>query len=88
MNSVYGYRGYYSYYGEVRLGHSFFLGPIGLRTFFSLGRGRVFPWDVLSLGRIVLGHFVHGTFCLGPFLCGSGFYCYLTVYDSLLLISR
>ena len=75
MNSVYGLG--YSYYGEVRLVHSFILAilyqVIGhtcqimglicpLATFSTLGR--FFPWDVFSPGTLCpQGHFVSGTFC-------------------------
>ena len=52
------------YYGEVRLGHSFFRGPIGLGNWpHMLGNGPIcnpggfVPWDVLYLGRFVLGMF-------------------------------
>ena len=66
-----------TYYGEVRLVHSFILAilyqVIGhtcqimglicpLATICTLGR--FFPWDVFSLGTLCpQGHFVSGTFC-------------------------
>ena len=55
----------YSYYGEVRLGHSFFLGPIGLGNWpHMLYNGpHLSPWDVLSHGTLCpLRRFVLGSF--------------------------
>ena len=55
----------YSYYGEVRLGHSFFLGPIELGNWpHMLYNGpHLSPWDVLSHGTLCpLRRFVLGSF--------------------------
>ena len=67
-----------SIYGEVRLGHSFFLGPIGLGNWpHFLDNGPLLsPWDVSSIGTfcslrrpwdvLSLGRYV-----LGRFVCAS-----------------
>ena len=56
-------------YEEVRLGHSFFLGPIGLGNWpHMLDNGpHLASWDVLSLELFVPGTFCLCTFCLGTF---------------------
>ena len=71
MNAIYGQGCYYYIRLEVRLGHYFFLGPIGLVNWpHILDNGPYLsPWDVKSLGTFCpLGRFVLGRFVCASFL--------------------